>query len=536
MGKYALLIGVGEYGEGLQPLPAAPKDVEALAEVLQNPDMGGFDEVKKLLNPSQGMMAREIELWFQGRKEDDLVLLFFSGHGVKDDRRDLYFAAKSTEKSRNRLVRSTATPARFVSDCIRGCNASQQVVILDCCFSGAFGDMVARDDGVLDLKEQLGAEGRVVLTSTNAVGYSFEEKEKEAELSIYTRYLVEGIASGAADEDEDGDISIEELHRYASRKVEKAAPAMSPDIITLKGEGYRILLARSPQDDPKLKYRKEAERRVREGKWSTPAKRILQLLRVELSISDTEAEVIESEITKPYQEYQRKLDEYLETLQVCLQEEATLSSTTLEDLIDYRRHLGLKPQDVELLEKELLGYRVENGAAQTKNQLEIHRAQVGIAAPEPKDEFTNLPSHYQALKDHLEQGRWREADEETFRVMLEVTGQEEQGYLNADDIQTFPYDDLRIIDLLWVKFSAGLFGFSVQKELYIEAGNPLDGKYHRETFGKFAEQIGWRKDGIYIRYSKLTWSKMAVRGHLPKWRVGGLGMRVLGSLLSRSDL
>ena len=217
MGKYALLIGVGEYGEGLQPLPAAPQDVAALAKVLQNPNMGGFNEVKQLINPPQAVMAREIERWLQGCKPDDLIVLFFSGHGVKDDRRDLYFAARDTEKQHNRLMRSTATSARFVNDCIRSCKANYQVIILDCCFSGAFGDMMARDDGAVDLQDQLGAEGRVVLTSTSAVDYSFEEKGSD--LSIYTRYLVEGIASGAADKNGDGVISIDELHRYASRKV-----------------------------------------------------------------------------------------------------------------------------------------------------------------------------------------------------------------------------------------------------------------------------------------------------------------------------
>ena len=238
MGKYALLIGVGEYGEGLQPLPAAPNDVAALKDVLQNPLMGGFDEVKPVINPTQAKMAREIELWFQGRELHDLIVLFFSGHGVKDERRDLYFAARNTEKQRDRLVRSTATSARFVNDCIRSCKAKYQVIILDCCFSGAFGDMIARDDGDINLQDQLGAEGRVVLTSTSAVDYSFEEKG--AKLSIYTGFLVEGIASGAADGNGDGVITPEELHHYAGRKVEAESPAMSPKIITLKDEGYRI--------------------------------------------------------------------------------------------------------------------------------------------------------------------------------------------------------------------------------------------------------------------------------------------------------
>jgi predicted KAP-like P-loop ATPase len=250
MGKYALLIGVGEYGEGLQPLPAALNDVNALAQVLQDPLVGGFDGVSTLVNPSQAEMARGIELWFQGREPNDLILLFYSGHGLKDDSRNLYFAARNTEKHRNKLIRSTATAAAFINECIRRCRAKYQVIILDCCFSGAFGELVPKNDSELNLQEQLGGEGVVVLASSSAVDYSFEEKE--ADLSIYTRYLVEGMISGAADENGDGFITVAELHDYVKRKVEATFPVMSPGIFVLKNEGYKIRLARSPYSSPKL--------------------------------------------------------------------------------------------------------------------------------------------------------------------------------------------------------------------------------------------------------------------------------------------
>ncbi|ASC70956.1 putative GUN4 domain containing protein [Halomicronema hongdechloris C2206] len=372
MGKYALLIGVGEYGKGLQPLPAAPNDVAALQKVLQEPTLGGFDQVKVIINPSHATIAREIELWFQGRKPDDLVVLFFSGHGVKDERRDLYFAACNTEKVNNRLVRSTATSARFVHDCVRSCQAKYQVLILDCCFSGAFGDLMARDDGDINLTEQLGAEGRVVLTSTSAVDYSFEEKG--ADLSIYTRYLVEGIVSGAADEDEDGVITVDELHHFAGRKVRDTSPAMSPKMITLKDEGYRIRLARSPQDDPRVKYRKEAEKRAATGQFSIPAKRLLRALRQDFGLSDTEAEAIEAEVLKPFQEYQRKRQEYQDTLQQCLQTETPLSPRIIQDLADFRAHLRLKPEDVAAMERAAL-----NGRDLEEYALGLERQRLGAA-------------------------------------------------------------------------------------------------------------------------------------------------------------
>jgi uncharacterized membrane protein YvlD (DUF360 family) len=353
MGKYALLIGVGEYGnELLQPLPAAPNDVLALEEVLENASMGGFNEVKSVINPTHAGMTREIELWFQGREPDDLILLYFSGHGLKDDNRDLYFAACDTEIKSGSLLRSTATPARFVVDFIRSCSANSLLIILDCCFSGAFGNVLARDGGEVDLNSQLGAEGSVVLTSTSAVDYSFEEKG--ARLSIYTRFLVEGIATGAADGDGDGVITVENLHHYAARKVREVSPAMSPKIIVLKDEGHHIQLSRSPQRDPKLQYRKIAEKKAKAGKFSRPALAHLSVLRQELGISKEDARAIENEVLKPYQEYQSKLKRYEDSLREAVEDESTLSQDTIRDLADFRNHLGLIPEDVMSIEKEAL--------------------------------------------------------------------------------------------------------------------------------------------------------------------------------------
>ncbi len=374
MGKYALLIGVDTYGEGLQPLPAASKDVMALQAVLLNPQIGSFDEAKPLINPTQPDMAREIELWFQDRQPEDLVLLFFSGHGVKDDRRELYFAAANTEKQRDRLLTSTAISARFIHDCIRGCKAKFQVLILDCCFSGAFGDAIGRDDGEIPLKEQLGAEGRVVLTSTSAVDYSFEEKG--ADLSIYTRYLVEGLATGAADKDGNGWITVEALHDYAGRKVKETSPVMSPCLITLKDEGFRITIARSPQDDPRLKYRKEAEHRSEKGEFTIPAQRLLRNLRLELGLSNAEAEAIEAEVLKPHRDYQRKRQEYQDTLRECLERESPLSQRTITDLIDYRAHLQLRSEDAAKIEQATLHrHTLEGYVAELEHQRQLQAQQ-----------------------------------------------------------------------------------------------------------------------------------------------------------------
>lgn len=245
MGKIALLIGVNEYEPGLSPLPAAVKDIEALRRVLQDPEMGDFNELKSLINPDPLTMQYEIEALFSERTREDLILLYFSGHGIKDDAGNLYFATRATKKnSKGELVRSTAVPANFIHEVMKRSRAKRQVIILDCCFSGAFDPILfSKNDDSIDLQGQLGSEGRVVLASSSSTQYSFEQQD--VELSVYTRYLVEGIETGAGDLNKDGQISILELHEYATDKIQELFPNLTPKIIVLRDKGFEIILAKA---------------------------------------------------------------------------------------------------------------------------------------------------------------------------------------------------------------------------------------------------------------------------------------------------
>jgi len=122
-----------------------------------------------------------------------------------------------------------------------------------------------------------------------------------------------------------------------------------------------------------------------------------------------------------------------------------------------------------------------------------------------------LPNRYEALLNYLANGRWQEADDETYQVMKTVA----EGSLSVEAIKKFPCEDLQIIDQLWVKFSGGQFGFSVQKQIYVEAGNPLDGEYHEDTFRKFFDAVSW---------AKLLYSTSAPQGNLPSQELGGDGV------------
>ena len=126
---------------------------------------------------------------------------------------------------------------------------------------------------------------------------------------------------------------------------------------------------------------------------------------------------------------------------------------------------------------------------------------------------------YRKLRDLLAQGKWKEADEETARVMLAVAKREREGWLRVDDIDNFPCEDLRTIDQLWVKYSDRKFGFSVQKRIYQGLGGTTE--YNSDIWSKFGEKVRWRKLGKWLYYDDITFDKKAPEGHLPSRLVEG---------------
>jgi len=135
-------------------------------------------------------------------------------------------------------------------------------------------------------------------------------------------------------------------------------------------------------------------------------------------------------------------------------------------------------------------------------------------------------SRYQQLEDLLKTQQWREADRETYRLMITTVGKEEGQWFNRADLENFPCEDLRTIDQLWVKYSNGKWGFSVQKRIWQECGSPMN---YNDEWLKFVARIGWRKDGKWLDEADLTYDlEKSPSGEFP-------GGWVVFSLLSRKD-
>ncbi|GAA0437402.1 hypothetical protein Acor_49830 [Acrocarpospora corrugata] len=226
--RLALLIATYQYQDtGLRQLTAPAHDAEALAAVLRDPEIAGF-EVTTLINEPHHRVGEAIGDFYRDPRRDDLTLLYFTGHGLKDDDGRLYLAMTNTRRD---SLLFTALSAEQIDQAMEGCRSRQKVLILDCCYSGAFpAGRIAKADSAVNTLERFQGRGRTVLTASDATQYSFEGNQAhgQAPQSVFTRYLVDGLRDGSADLDGDGDISVDELYSYVHDRVVEEMPQQRP--------------------------------------------------------------------------------------------------------------------------------------------------------------------------------------------------------------------------------------------------------------------------------------------------------------------
>ncbi len=245
--RKALLIASDEYEhEGLRNLPGPTADAAALGEVLGDPRIGDF-AVQVVHNEPAHTIQEHIEGFLSEGRSEDVLLMHFSCHGLKSESGKLFLAARNTRP--NRLA-STAIPADFVQHCMRASRSRSIVLLLDCCYGGAFSRGVtvraAGDVQVLDAfaGEKLGGgRGRAVITASSAMEYAFEgdrlADDHSPQPSVFTRALVDGLATGDADRDEDGWVSLNELYDYVFDRVREQNPHQTPSRdVLMQGELY----------------------------------------------------------------------------------------------------------------------------------------------------------------------------------------------------------------------------------------------------------------------------------------------------------
>ncbi len=217
--RVALLIATSSYVDTkLGKLRAPAGEAEQLKETLD--EQGDFDRVEVLRNESKRGIEGAIETAFSAAGPADLVLLYLSCHGVKNDRGDLLFAACNTELDE---LEATAVSSSFIHSQLRRSQAGAKLLLLDCCYSGAFSrSLVPKSSTHIDL-HQLASRGTYIITATSSAEYAFEGDHVTSSMpgpsSVFTRALLAGIRTGEADADRDGLITADELYNYVFREL-----------------------------------------------------------------------------------------------------------------------------------------------------------------------------------------------------------------------------------------------------------------------------------------------------------------------------
>jgi hypothetical protein len=253
MGAHALLVGIGQFDDPkLAKLNSPQSDVEAFAGVLRDPARGGFDSVSVSIDQDVLTIRDQLSALMDGRSTDDMVLLYYSGHGIVAKGQRLYLATGQSSFDRPQ-ARSIAT--NEVRDLMEQSRAGRLVVILDCCHSGVFaeGAKGAEAPAMTDTTfgDGTGAEGQYVLTATDALQYAYDGAGALREtatsgpvLSRFTRWLVDGIGNGEASPF-DEQITLDALYQYLCRRARNEQTGMTPQRFVKRGSG-EMVIAKNP--------------------------------------------------------------------------------------------------------------------------------------------------------------------------------------------------------------------------------------------------------------------------------------------------
>lgn len=260
MARHALLVGVSEFADKrLARLNAPTNDVIALREILQDRSRGGFDTVELSLNEDFVGMRDHLSQFFHERAPDDLLLLYYSGHGILGRGNRLFLATTGSDLD---SPRDRSISAKEIREFIEDSRAERQIVVLDCCHSGAFAEhakAAAPPPAVTSETFSSGDAGLYVLTAADAMQFAWDGSELRAgneaanDFSQFTSWLVDGLEKGEAAPD-DEQVTMDALYRYLFRRARAEGAASTPQRFVQGGVGDLVIsrnpLAGSSQLDP----------------------------------------------------------------------------------------------------------------------------------------------------------------------------------------------------------------------------------------------------------------------------------------------
>jgi hypothetical protein len=249
MARHGLLIGVSEFADHrLARLNAPVNDVIAFRGILQDGSRGNFDSIELSLNEDFLAVRDRLSRFFLDRSPDDVLLLYYSGHGILGRGNRLFLA---TSGSNLDAPQTRSISAREIREFIEESRAQRQIVVLDCCHSGAFAEhakAAVPPPAVTPNTFSSGDAGLYVLTAADTLQFAWDGAElrggdeSASGFSQFTSWLVEGLEKGeAAPEDEQ--ITMDALYQYLARRARAEGSPATPQRFVHGGVGDLVISA-----------------------------------------------------------------------------------------------------------------------------------------------------------------------------------------------------------------------------------------------------------------------------------------------------
>ena len=492
MGKnLAISIGINKY-EFLTPLKYAKRDAELMQEFLR--EQAEFDQVLFFSDDSPDLLGKSTRPSFINLKrvlrtmfekpfmgDGDNFWFFFSGHGIPHNGYDYLMPCDGDPGD----VENTAIPINLVTERLRRCGADNIILILDACRSQGSKSGEGIGNQAAEMARQKG-----VITffscSPDQLSYEIDALQQGA----FTKALLDGLGvQGKC-------ATVERLDHYLSSRV--------PELI-----------------------RQHKSEKVRQTPYTIVepvTKSHLIILPQYATLADIAALKIDA-----FQAEAEKNFELAEQLWI-----RVLAAASGKDMYAIE---AIKR--IDRLQREYQASSQDNSvnpsvAKQAESPLSPKSQLVTNTTPIEPD--VPLKSEcgvdYTKLRDLLATGEWQEADEETAKKMLEAAGRTKDRWLRIEDMDRFPCEDLRTIDQLWVKYSNGRFGFSVQKRIYESLLGSRESDW--EIWEAFGDRVGWRVNNRWLYYTEIKFSTLAPEGNLPRGKLErmeggtwvGVGVRI----------
>lgn len=223
--RYAIVIGINDYNDtAISDLSKARNDAKAIGKILK--EIGQFDQVFVMtddidsrndpqhLYPTKLKIEEKIESVLRFVNPEDMIVFFFSGHGISDMEENGYLVTVDTVADKKF---ETSLKVDWVVKKFQNKGIKKSLLVLDACRDKLYSSKSAERDSI---KEKIYTEAEVAATfySTKAGYYSYEDDESD--YGVFTKQLIYGM-EGKADDNKDGVVSFGELEQFVNKGVKE---------------------------------------------------------------------------------------------------------------------------------------------------------------------------------------------------------------------------------------------------------------------------------------------------------------------------